>query len=187
MERILSLTLILLLLFTACGRQKTSGDDGPNPDAQVTETQLQPDTEPVEEITAVSVPDTQEAPETEAPTQGATKPTAAESTQPSEQPESPAETTAAELPTTRTGTTIIGTFIVKQVQGTLLTLHMYDAAKGGELKSGAYTADYGTLDGSDKMHFAVGDVVTIRYDQEIAETYPMQLTVREIYPAAWND
>lgn len=192
MERILSLTLILLLLFTACGRQKTSGDDGPNPDAQVTETQLQPDTEPVEEITAVSVPDTQEPPETEAPTspkptQESAKPTAVNPTQPTTLPEPSAEATTEQAPTTYTGTTITGAFIVKKVQGTLLTLHMYDPAKGGELKSGAYTADYGTLDGSDKMHFAVGDVVTIRYDQEIAETYPMQLTVREIYPAAWND
>ena len=181
MKPIVCLSLILLLLFTACGRQKTSGDDGPNPDVQVTETQSQPDTEPGEEITAVSVPDAQEAPETEAPTQEATKPTQ-ETTKPTA-----AETTQPELPTTGTGTTITGTFIVKQVQGTLLTLHMYDPAKGGELKSGAYTADYGRLDGSDQMHFNVGDVVTVRYDQEVAETYPMQLTVREIYPAAWND
>ena len=177
MERIISLSLILLLLLTACGVQKTSGEDGPDPAAEITTTRVE-QTETTEEITAVSVPDTTEPPATEAPT----KP-AAESTQ----PEPPAETTASEIPTSRTGTTITSTFLVKNVQGTLLTLHMYDAAKGGELKSGAYTADYGSLDGADKMSFSVGDIVTVRYDQEIAETYPMQLTVREIYPAAWND
>ncbi len=190
MERALSLALILLLLLTACGAQKTSGSGADKTSAAANaaqnETTTRPEpAEPGETQTGVSEPDTQ-PPETEAPT--SPKP-AQESTKPNppaEKPEPTSETTAAELPTTRTGTTIIGAFIVKQVQGTLLTLHMYDPAKGGELKSGAYTADYGTLDGSADMHFAVGDVVTIRYDQEIAETYPMQLTVREIYPAAWN-
>ena len=183
MERIISLSLILLLLLTACGVQKTSGEDGPDPAAEITTTRVE-QTEMTEEITAVSVPDTTEPPPTEAPTQPKT---AAVPTQPGTQPNLPAETTAAENPTTRTGTTITGTFVVKQVQGTLLTLSMYDAARGGEQKSGAYTADYGSLDGADQMYFAVGDILTIRYDQEIAETYPMQLTVREIYPAAWND
>ena len=170
MERVLSLALILLLLLTGCGVQKSSGEDGPDPAAEATAAQSEP-AETVEEITAVSVPDTQEPPAAEAPTQ----------------PEPPAETTAAEIPTSRTGTMITGTFIVKDVQGTLLTLYMYDAAKGGELKSGAFTADYGGLNGADQMCFSIGDIVTIRYDQEIAETYPMQLTVREICPAAWNN
>ncbi|MBQ9551655.1 MAG: hypothetical protein IJU96_02720 [Clostridia bacterium] len=191
MERIISLSLILLLLFTACGakQNKTEIVSVSCPAEPAEQTTAAQDRQPAEgsdettneaesgeEITAVSVPDTQEPPATEAPTKP--QPTAAPRTE---------LTTASEIPTSRTGTTITGAFIVKKVQGTLLTLHMYDPAKGGELKSGAYTADYGTLDGSDKMHFAVGDVVTIRYDQEIAETYPMQLTVREIYPAAWND
>ncbi len=190
MERALSLALILLLLLTACGAKQTktevesvscpaesmAQDRQPAGEAEETASEASPG----EELTAVSVPDTQ-APTSPKPAQESTKPNP-----PAEKPEPTSETTAAELPTTRTGTTIIGAFIVKQVQGTLLTLHMYDPAKGGELKSGAYTADYGTLDGSADLHFAVGDVVTIRYDQEIAETYPMQLTVREIYPAAWN-
>lgn len=191
MERALSLALILLLLLTACGAKQTKTEvESVSCPAESTAQDHQPageaeetasEASPGEELTAVSVPDTQ-TPTSPKPAQESTKPNP-----PAEKPEPTSETTAAELPTTRTGTTIIGAFIVKQVQGTLLTLHMYDPAKGGELKSGAYTADYGTLDGSADMHFAVGDVVTIRYDQEIAETYPMQLTVREIYPAAWND
>ena len=192
MERALSLALILLLLLTACGAKQTKTEvESVSCPAESTAQDRQPageaeetasDASPGEELTAVSVPDTQTPPETETPT----KPDrTVASTQPTTQ--QAVESTTADIPTAYTGTTIIGAFIVKQVQGTLLTLHMYDPAKGGELKSGAYPADYGTLDGSADMHFAVGDVVTIRYDQEIAETYPMQLTVREIYPAAWND
>lgn len=196
MERALSLTLILLLLLTACGVQKTSGSGADKTSAAVNaaqnETTTRPEpAEPGETQTGVSEPDTQppetEAPTSPKPTQEAAKPTAVNPTQPTTLPEPSAEATTEQAPTAYTGTTITGAFIVKKVQGTLLTLHMYDAAKGGELKSGAYTADYGTLDGSDKMHFAVGDIVTVRYDQAVAETYPMQLTVREIYPAAWND
>ncbi len=184
MERILYLALILLLLFTACGAKQSRNEveSVSCPAAPVEQTTAAQDRQPAgeadetaseanqtEEFTAVSVADTTQPPATEA----SAKP--------------PAETTASEIPTSRTGTTITDTFIVKQVQGTLLTLYRYDAAKGGELKSGAYTADYGSLDGADKMSFSVGDIVTVRYDQEIAETYPMQLTVREIYPAEWNN
>ncbi len=159
---------------------KAVGGSEPTKKAAQTSQAVQPTTPP--EPTTAPVHTPTEAPTKPKPTQAATMPTAAETTQANP----PAETTAAEIPTTGTGTTITNTFIVKQVQGTLLTLHRYDPARGGELKSGAYTADYSGLSGSADMHFAEGDVVTIRYDQAVAETYPMQLTVREIYPAVWN-
>lgn len=84
-----------------------------------------------------------------------------------------------------TGTTIIDTFIVKEVHGTNLVLARYDR-NNGEYKEGLYSCNLGELDGSADMKYNVGDVVTVRYDQEIAETYPYQITVREIYPAVWN-
>lgn len=79
---------------------------------------------------------------------------------------------------------ITDTFLVKKVNGTELTLTRYDR-KNGEYKEGLYTCNYGKLDGSDAMKFNVGDVVTIRYDN-IMETYPMQISVKEIYIAGWN-
>ena len=146
MERALSLALILLLLLTACGAKQTktevesvscpaesmAQDRQPAGEAEETAS----DANPGEELTAVSVPDTQ-TPTSPKPTQEAAKPTAVNPTQPTTLPEPSAEATTEQAPTTYTGTTITGAFIVKKVQGTLLTLHMYDAAKGGELKSGA--------------------------------------------------
>lgn len=91
----------------------------------------------------------------------------------------------SEAPATYTGTMITDTFLVKSVNGTSLVLARYDL-KNGEYKEGLYSCNYGNLYGSNKMEFHVGEVVTIRYDQKVAETYPIQLTVREIYPAEWN-
>lgn len=93
--------------------------------------------------------------------------------------------TTTNAPKTYSGTTITDSFIIKTVSGTHLTLAKYDR-NNGEQKDGLYACDYSNLDGSDQMQFNVGDVVTVRYDQEIAETYPMQLTAREIYIAEWN-
>ena len=147
-----------------------------------------------ETVTAVSRR-TEKAPQTSQAVSPTTQPasTTAPVHVPTESPtaaptEAPAATEpATEEPTAGTGTTVTDTFVVKKVQGTLLTLAKYDIKAQQELNSGAYTADYSGLSGSADMHFAEGDVVTIRYDQAVAETYPMQLTVREIYPAAWND
>ena len=88
-----------------------------------------------------------------------------------------------EEPTAGTGTMVTDTFLVKKAQGTLLTLAKYDVNSQQELKSGVYTADYGKLAEEYDLYFSEGDVVSIRYDQEVAETYPMQLTVREIHMA----
>ncbi len=96
-------------------------------------------------------------------------------------------TKPGEAPTTGTGTTRTDNFIVKEVHGTVLTLHMYSIEHHDELKSGVYRGDYGGLAGSADMHFKVGDIVTIRYDADIGETYPLQITIREIYPAQWNN
>lgn len=89
-----------------------------------------------------------------------------------------------QVPTAITGTTLTDAFIVRKVSGTYLELSK--VIYGEDTEKLIYSCNYGELDGSDDMHFNVGDVVTIRYDREIAETYPLQLTVREIYPAAWN-
>lgn len=83
-------------------------------------------------------------------------------------------TTAAD-----SGTTITDTFIVKEVNGTDLTLARYDM-DNGEYKEGLYSCNYGTIYGSYAMHFNAGDIVSVRYDKEIAETYPYQMNVREI-------
>lgn len=80
---------------------------------------------------------------------------------------------------------ITDTFIIKEINGTVLTLARYDR-NNGEYKEGLYTCNYGGFAGSADMHFNKGDVVTIRYNSEVAETYPMQMTIYEIYPAVWN-
>lgn len=77
------------------------------------------------------------------------------------------------------------TFIVKENHGSTLFLARYDR-NNGEYKEGLYACDYGKLDGSDLMEFNVGDVLTVRYDEVLQETYPYGMTVYEIYPAAWN-
>lgn len=81
--------------------------------------------------------------------------------------------------------TVTNLFIIKEVNGKNLIMSKYEAGNG-ELKEGLYSGNYGNLDGSADMHFNVGDIVTVRYDYDIQETYPMGITIREIYPAQWN-
>ncbi len=77
--------------------------------------------------------------------------------------------------------TVTDTFIVEKAAGTHLELRKAD---GGD--TALYACDYGRLDGADEMKFGEGDQVVIRYDREVMETWPVQMTVREIYPAEWN-
>lgn len=93
----------------------------------------------------------------------------------------PVVTTKAE-PTAGTGTTTIGTFIITKVSGTYLELNKLD-----DVEKTTYSCDIGGFDGSADMNYKVGDYIVLRYDQEIMETYPLQLTVREIYPPEWNN
>ena len=83
-------------------------------------------------------------------------------------------------PATVTGTTVTDTFVIERVSGTHLELRK---VVGGEVEDPLYSCDYGRLDGADEMKFSAGDRVRIRYDREVAETYPMQITVREIQSA----
>lgn len=81
--------------------------------------------------------------------------------------------------------TVTNLFVIKEVNGTNLIMAKYEAGTG-ELKEGLYSGNYGNLNGSADMQFNVGDIVTVRYDYDIQETYPMGITIREIYPAQWN-
>ncbi len=89
----------------------------------------------------------------------------------------------AEYPTTGSGTTIVGTFIIKKVSGTYLELYKL---MGNDTEKLIYSCDLGSVDGFADMKYKAGDYITLRYDREIAETYPLQLTVREILPNEWN-
>ncbi|MCR5782806.1 MAG: hypothetical protein K6G90_08745 [Clostridia bacterium] len=77
--------------------------------------------------------------------------------------------------------TVTDTFIVERAAGTHLELRKAD---GGD--TALYSCDYGRLAGADEMKFSEGDQVVVRYDREVMETWPVQMTVREIYPAEWN-
>lgn len=79
------------------------------------------------------------------------------------------------------GGTIRDTFIIKEINGTLVTMAKYDN-KAGELKEGLYR---GNIESAD-TEYKAGDIVTVVYDRAIEETYPLQLTIREIYPTSWN-
>lgn len=99
-------------------------------------------------------------------------------------------TTASTVKTTKSQSTIIylsdtktDLFVVTDVMDTYLELQK---VVGNDVEKSIYCCDYGNLELADEMHFKVGDEVTIRYDKDVAETYPLQLTVREIYPASWN-
>ena len=77
-----------------------------------------------------------------------------------------------------TGETLADTFVITKVSGTYLELRKI--IYGGDTEKLVYSCDLGNLDGSADMTYKVGDYITLRYDKEIAETYPLQLTVREI-------
>lgn len=77
--------------------------------------------------------------------------------------------------------TVTDLFVVERASGTHLELRKAD---GGD--TALYSCDYGRLDGADGMKFSAGDQVVVRYDREVMETWPVQMTVREIYPAEWN-
>lgn len=90
----------------------------------------------------------------------------------------------AEKITTGSGTTVTDTFIITKADGTYLELNRLIENDTEKLK---YCCDIGNIDGSADMNFKAGDYIVLRYDLEIAETYPLQLTVREIFPPVWND
>lgn len=73
--------------------------------------------------------------------------------------------------------TIVDTFVITKVSGTYVELRKII---GEDTEKLVYSCDLGNFDGSDYMKCKVGDNITLRYDKEIAETYPLQLTVREI-------
>lgn len=75
-------------------------------------------------------------------------------------------------------------FIVKEVNGTNLTL--LKVIYGTDTEKLLYSCNYGELSGSADMIFNVGDAVTVVYGKEVMETYPIQLTIKEIYPATYN-
>lgn len=89
-----------------------------------------------------------------------------------------------EVPKTFTGTFITSTFIITKVNGTHLELNKL---VGDDVEKLTYSCDLGNFDGSSDMNYKVGDYIVLRYDQEIEETYPLRLTVREIYPPEWNN
>lgn len=74
---------------------------------------------------------------------------------------------------------VIDTFIVEKVNGKTLTLCKY-RIPDGRLKSGLWEGSYGKLSGSDDMKFEVGDIVSVEYDEMLAETYPYQMTILKI-------
>lgn len=79
------------------------------------------------------------------------------------------------------GGTIRDTFIIKEIDGTLVTMAKYDS-KAGELKEGLYRGSI-KLDG---IEYKAGDIVTVVYDRETEETYPFGIKIYEFYPAEYN-
>lgn len=76
-------------------------------------------------------------------------------------------------------------FIIKEVNGTNLKMEKMIIGTNDTEKL-IYSCNYGELDGSADMIFNVGDAVTVVYGKEVMETYPIQLTIKEIYPATYN-
>ncbi len=208
MKRIVILTMILLasVCFTACGNaEKSSADTAegknktelaeiqPEVTEEKTTTEKAPSTEididPVEDktetssVTETAVPEKTEpaVPKRSVPYSTTTKPAGTTSIV-----HDPKKPTAPRV-YTYTGTICNDPFIIKEVNGTKLTLARYSLT-AGELKEGLYSCDYGNVDGSDKMEFHVGDVVTIRYIQDNLDknVYPYQMKIDEIYIAEWN-
>ncbi|MCQ2476456.1 MAG: hypothetical protein MJ125_01300 [Clostridia bacterium] len=200
MKRIVILTMILLasVCFTACGNaEKSSADTAagknetelaeiqPEVTEEKTTTEKAPSTEididPVEDKTETSsVTETEAAvPKISVPYSTTTKP--AGTTSIVHDPKKPT------APRTYTGTICNDAFMIKEISGTKLVLTRYSLT-AGELKEGLYTCDYGNVDGSNKMEFHVGDVVTIRYinDNLDMNVYPYQMKIEEIYIAEWN-
>jgi len=167
-------TAVLLLFLTACGAKPTVNEPPTTaPQETVTEKPTAEETASIE-TTDTTVSKTTATPKT------TVKPTAVVS-----DPTKPVRTT--EKITVYVGTTRVDNFIVKEVDGTVLTLSHYDIDTHDELKAGLYRGDYGETDGSADMHFKVGDIVTVRYDVQVKETSPFQITIREICPTAWNN
>lgn len=195
---ILTIILIASVCFTACGSTEKSSADtaaGKNETGlaeiqpEVTEEETVPeeipsteiDIDPVEDKTETSsVTETEPAvPKISVPYSTTTKP--AGTTSIVHDPKKPT------APRTYTGTICNDAFMIKEISGTKLVLTRYSLT-AGELKEGLYTCDYGNVDGSDKMEFHVGDVVTIRYinDNLDMNVYPYQMKIEEIYIAEWN-
>lgn len=137
-----------------------------------------------EDNTAVSLPVETTASETESGDKSAvTAPSSRVSVGEPTQPQTAKVKPKAEVPTAISGTTITSTFRITKVNGTYLELNRLD---GNDVEKLTYSCDLGNLDGSADMHYKVGDYIVLRYDPEIAETYPLQLTVKEVYPPVWN-
>ncbi len=77
-------------------------------------------------------------------------------------------------------------FIIKEVNGTNLKMEKMIIGTNDTEKQ-IYSCDYGELSGSADMIFNVGDAVTVVYGKDVMETYPMQITIKEIYPASYNN
>lgn len=77
-------------------------------------------------------------------------------------------------------------FVIKEVNGTNLKMEKMIIGTNDTEKL-IYSCDYGELSGSADMKFNVGDTVTVVYGKDVMETYPMQITVKEIYPASYNN
>lgn len=81
-------------------------------------------------------------------------------------------------PLTSHPTIVTDTFVITKISGTYLELRK--VVYGTDTEKLVYCCDLGSLDGSADMNYKVGDDITLRYDYDIAETYPLQLTVKEI-------
>lgn len=181
MKRTMVFLSVFAVLFalSACGKEQVI----PAEDA-ATSTALEPSAFSVSETTDIRVPtaETTDSRMTTAKPDSTTGTTAITG-----DPTKPQATTTVprgQIPTADDGTTILDVFIITKVSGQYLELHR--VIYGNDTEKLLYCCTYGHLDGADDMVFHVGDEVTIRYDREVAETYPLQLTVREIYPAVWN-
>lgn len=183
MKRIIATLSAFVVLFSlsACGKVQEAPTENTTA-STISETSISMFSEATEQETPIT--------ETTKPQTTTTKPdltvgtTQAQTTTVIGDPTKPQTTESTQSPSTYRGTTIVDNFVITKVSGTYLELHK--VIYGSDTEKLVYCCDFGNLDGSADMQFRAGDDVTIRYDVEIAETIPLRLTAREIYPSVWN-
>lgn len=195
---ILTIILIASVCFTACGSTEKSSADTAAGKNETGLAEIQPEVTGEETVpeeipsTEIDIDPVEDKTETSSVTE--TEPAVPKISVPYSTTTKPAGTTSIvhdpkkpPAPRTYTGTICNDAFMIKEISGTKLVLTRYRLGEG-EIKEGLYTCDYGNVDGSDKMDFHVGDVVTIRYIQDNLDknVYPYQMKIEEIYIAEWN-
>lgn len=82
---------------------------------------------------------------------------------------------------------IANCFLIKEVSGNLVTLSRYEKDRG-ELKAGLFRGNIPDTSNTQNVEFKAGDIVTVVYAPDIAETYPYpyQINIVDMYFSVWN-